>query len=155
MEVIKVESLEKSFGELSVLKDISFSVNEGEVLAILGPLGLGQVHAAAMHHPTSRKPRAAPSRSGTKESWTKGVYADKATLRRALLKLGLVFQDFNLFPHFSVLRNITEAQEVVLGRTREESRAKALELLDKMGLADKAASYPLRALRRAEAARPL
>ncbi|MFA6506782.1 MAG: amino acid ABC transporter ATP-binding protein, partial [Treponemataceae bacterium] len=71
-----------------------------------------------------------------------GVYADKETLREICLMLGLVFQNFNLFPHFSVLRNITEAQTRVLGRSKAESEKTAGELLVKMGLSDKENAYP-------------
>jgi polar amino acid transport system ATP-binding protein len=71
-----------------------------------------------------------------------GVYAPAAALREICLKAGLVFQNFNLFPHFSAERNITEAQVHVLNRSREEAAARAQALLAKMGLSDKARSYP-------------
>jgi polar amino acid transport system ATP-binding protein len=141
MEVIKVDSLAKSYGELDVLKDISFSVHKGEVLAILGPSGSGKSTLLRIitHLETAE--------AGTIEvcgqrMLDSGRYADKATLREVLLKLGLVFQDFNLFPHFSVLRNVTEAQELVLGRGKIESASIARALLDRMGLSDKAEAYP-------------
>jgi polar amino acid transport system ATP-binding protein len=141
MDVVHVEHLSKSFGDLRVLSDVSFSVHEGEVLAIIGPSGSGKstLLRAVTHLETAT--------SGTIEiCGTRilhdGAYADAATLRGALLKLGLVFQDFNLFPHFSVLRNVTEAQVRVLRRTQAEARDVALALLDKMGLAGKAAAFP-------------
>jgi polar amino acid transport system ATP-binding protein len=141
MEILKVENLAKSYGELKVLKDISFSVHKGEVLAILGPSGSGKstLLRAITHLETAQ--------AGTIEICGQkvldaGTYADKATLREALLKLGLVFQDFNLFPHFSVLRNVTEAQERVLRRGRIESANIARALLAKMGLEDKVEAYP-------------
>ena len=71
-----------------------------------------------------------------------GVYAEKNELRRIGLDVGLVFQNFNLFPHFSVLRNITEAQQIVLGRDKDHSREIAMDLLKKMNLETKALSYP-------------
>ena len=71
-----------------------------------------------------------------------GIYTDKNTQRAIGLDIGLVFQNFNLFPHFSVLRNITEAQRIVLGKSKEESETVAMELLKKMGLESKAGSYP-------------
>lgn len=71
-----------------------------------------------------------------------GIYTDKNTQRAIGLDIGLVFQNFNLFPHFSVLRNITEAQCIVLGKSKKESETVAMELLKKMGLESKAGSYP-------------
>jgi polar amino acid transport system ATP-binding protein len=71
-----------------------------------------------------------------------GVYAHRDALREICLKVGLVFQNFNLFPHFSVTRNITEAQVRVLRRSKAEAEERARALLEKMGLSDKAASYP-------------
>jgi polar amino acid transport system ATP-binding protein len=141
MEILKIENLAKSYGGLVVLKDISFSVHKGEVLAILGPSGSGKstLLRAITHLETAQ--------AGTIEVCGQkvldaGTYADKTTLREALLKLGLVFQDFNLFPHFSVLRNVTEAQERVLRRGKIESANIARALLAKMGLEDKAEAYP-------------
>ena len=141
MEVVTVERLSKSFGDLEVIKDISFSVNKGEVLAILGPSGSGKstLLRAITHLETAS--------GGTidvcgKRMLDNGVYADKETLRAVLLKLGLVFQDFNLFPHFSVLRNITEAQVRVLRRSPAEAEGIALALLERMSLSDKASAYP-------------
>lgn len=141
MEVIKVENLSKSYGTLEVIKDISFTVRQGEVLAIIGPSGSGKstllrsiTHLEEVQG-GSITVHGVPMVSG-------GVYADKDTLRTILLKLGLVFQNFNLFPHFSVLRNITEAQVRVLGRSPAEAERVARALLEKMGLTDKAAAYP-------------
>jgi len=141
MDVVTVEHLSKSFGDLRVLSDISFSVHEGEVLAILGPSGSGKSTILRAITHLEEASGGTIAICGT-PIVTDGVYADAATLRRALLQLGLVFQDFNLFPHFSVLRNITEAQERVLGRSKAEAREVALGLLEKMGLAAKAAAYP-------------
>ena len=72
----------------------------------------------------------------------RAVYADKATLKQVRGKFGLVFQNFNLFPHYSVLKNLTDAQIHVLGRSREEAERRALALLDKMGLGDRGSAYP-------------
>jgi polar amino acid transport system ATP-binding protein len=141
MDVVTVEHLSKSFGDVQVLSDISFSVHQGEVLAIIGPSGSGKstLLRAVTHLETVSRGSIAICGTRIVDA---GVYADPPTLRSALLKLGLVFQDFNLFPHFSVLRNVTEAQVRVLGRGKDEARQVALALLEKMGLADKAAAYP-------------
>jgi polar amino acid transport system ATP-binding protein len=141
MDVVQVEHLSKSFGDLQVLSDISFSVHQGEVLAIIGPSGSGKSTLLRAVTHLEEADRGTIAICGTRIV-EDGAYADPATLRSALLKLGLVFQDFNLFPHFSVLRNVTEAQVRVLGRGKGEARDVALALLEKMGLAGKAAAYP-------------
>ncbi|HYD39414.1 MAG TPA: amino acid ABC transporter ATP-binding protein [Anaeromyxobacter sp.] len=141
MDVVQVEHLSKSFGEHTVISDVSFSVHRGEVLAIIGPSGSGKstLLRAITHLETVER---GTITIGGIRLVHDGVYADPATLRRALLQLGLVFQDFNLFPHFTVLRNVTEAQVRVLGRDRARADEVALGLLDKMGLAGKASAYP-------------
>ncbi len=141
MDVVQVEHLSKSYGPLRVLSDLSFSVHQGEVLAIIGPSGSGKSTVLRCLTHLEEAERGTISIAGT-SILQDGAYADPATLRAALLKLGLVFQDFNLFPHFSVLRNLTEAQERVLRRGKAEARARAMALLEKMGLAEKAAAYP-------------
>ena len=140
-EILSVTALRKEFGELSVLKDISFSVHRGEVLGIIGPSGSGKstlLRCVCQLERVSGGSVSVCGRSMVKD----GVYAPKAELRRIALNVGLVFQNFNLFPHFSVLRNITEAQRAVLGKSRAESEAVAMELLAKMGLESKAFAYP-------------
>ncbi len=141
IDVLTVEHLSKSYGDLRVLSDLSLSLHQGEVLAVIGPSGSGKstLLRVITHLETAQ---VGTITVGGTPILRDGVYADAATLRTALLKLGLVFQDFNLFPHFSVLRNVTEAQVRVLRRPAEEARAVALALLAKMGLADKSAAYP-------------
>jgi polar amino acid transport system ATP-binding protein len=141
MEIIKVRGLSKSFGALQVLKDISFTVNQGEVVAILGPSGSGKSTLLRCICHLELADGGSIALDG-RDLVRDGVYAPAASLREICLKLGLVFQNFNLFPHFSVLRNITEAQVHVLHRNTEEAEQRARELLEKMGLQDKAAGYP-------------
>lgn len=139
--VIVVDHLSKSFGATEVIKDISFTVNRGEVLAVIGPSGSGKSTLLRTITHLEEAGGGSISVCGT-PIVTDGVYAEAATLRSAVLKLGLVFQNFNLFPHFSVLRNITEAQVHVLKRSRAEAEKVAYALLEKMGLSDKSKAYP-------------
>ena len=140
-EIIKVEHLKKSFGQLEVLKDISFSLHQGEVLGIIGPRGRGNSTLLRCFCQLETVTGGTINISG-RNLVENGIYTDKNTQRAIGLDIGLVFQNFNLFPHFSVLRNITEAQCIVLGKSKEESETVAMELLKKMGLESKAGSYP-------------
>jgi ABC-type polar amino acid transport system, ATPase component len=141
MEIINVEHLSKSFGTLEVIKDISFSVHRGEVLAIIGPSGSGKSTLLRSVNHLETVTGGTITVSG--EVMVKdGVYATPEVLRSICLKVGLVFQNFNLFPHFSVLRNITEAQVHVLRRSPADAEKRARELLAKMNLSAKADSYP-------------
>ena len=141
MEIIKVTGLSKSFGKLEVLKNISFSVNQGEVVAIIGPSGSGKSTLLRCITHLELVDQGSITLTG-KDLARDGIYARPEHLREICLKVGLVFQNFNLFPHFSVMRNITEAQIHVLGRDKTDADQRALALLEKMGLSDKAKSYP-------------
>jgi polar amino acid transport system ATP-binding protein len=141
MEIIKVRELVKFFGSLEVLKNISFSVDKGEVVAVIGPSGSGKSTLLRCITHLELVDGGNVTLAG-KDMVKDGVYAHAADLREICLKLGLVFQNFNLFPHFSAMRNITEAQMRVLRRTRAEAEERARLLLEKMGLSDKAGSYP-------------
>lgn len=140
-EVIRVENLSKSFGSLEVIKDISFSVHKGDILGIIGPSGSGKSTLLRCICQLEQVTGGNISICGNKMV-DNGVYADKETLRKIGLNVGLVFQNFNLFPHFSVLKNITEAQRVVLNKDKVEAEYIAYELLKKMNLESKANSYP-------------
>jgi polar amino acid transport system ATP-binding protein len=141
MEIIKVSGLSKSFGDLKVLKDISFTVNQGEVVAILGSSGSGKsTLLRCINH--LEIVDGGSIAIDNQDLVRDGVYVPAAALRESCLKLGLVFQNFNLFPHFSVIRNITEAQIHVLRRNRNDAEKRALDLLVKMGLSEKADGYP-------------
>lgn len=140
-EIIRVDHLKKSFGDFEVLKDISFSLHQGEVLGIIGPSGSGKSTLLRCICQLETVTGGTINISG-RNLVENGIYTDKNTQRAIGLDIGLVFQNFNLFPHFSVLRNITEAQCIVLGKSKEESETVAMELLKKMGLESKAGSYP-------------
>lgn len=138
VELLKIENLEKSFGNNKVLRDISLSVTEGEVLAIIGPSGGGKstlLRCAVMLEKAD---------SGSIKYLDKYevIGADNKTSAEIRRCFGLVFQDFNLFPHFSVLKNITEAPVHVQKIPVKEAEKTARELLVKMGLSDKADAYP-------------
>lgn len=139
--IIQVENLSKSYGSLCVIKDISFSVQKGEVLGIIGPSGSGK--STLLRCITQLETVSDGSiRICGEDLVRKGIYAHKKQLRQVGLKVGLVFQNFNLFPHFSVLKNITEAQVSVLGLKQSVAEERARELLKKVGLAEKEKSYP-------------
>jgi polar amino acid transport system ATP-binding protein len=141
MEIIRVTELSKSFGALEVLKKISFTVNQGEVVAIIGPSGAGKSTLLRCVTHLELVDSGSITLTG-KDMVKEGVYAHAEHLREICLKVGLVFQNFNLFPHFSVMRNITEAQVHVLGRKKAEAENRAQALLAKMGLCEKAKNYP-------------
>ena len=145
MEVIKVQNLRKSFGKLEVIKDISFSVYKGEILGIIGPSGSGK--STMLRCITQLETVSGGSIDICGENLVKTVngkpiYASKDECRKIVLKTGLVFQNFNLFPHFSVLQNVMEAQVHVLHRSKEEARETAISFLKKVGLEDKINAYP-------------
>ena len=149
MEVIRVEHLKKTFygkgKKLDVIKDISFHVDKGEVIGILGPSGSGKSTLLRCITQLEQPDGGTISICGqtlVKDENGSAVFSDKNVLRECALKTGLVFQNFNLFPHFSVLRNITEAQIHVLHKTKEEAEETAMSLLKKMGLESKAEDYP-------------
>lgn len=140
-QIIQVENLQKSFGSLNVIKDISFSVYEGNVLGIIGPSGSGK--STLLRCITQLTDVSGGSITICGKSMVHdGVYADSLKLREIGLALGLVFQNFNLFPHFSVLQNITDAQIHVLKTPKAQAVETAMNLLKKMGLESKAHSYP-------------
>ena len=139
--IVKVTNLSKSFGKLEVIKDVSFSVEKGQVLGIIGPSGSGK--STMMRCINQLETVSGGTIEICGETLVKdGIYADKKKLREIGLHSGLVFQNFNLFPHFSVLKNITEAQIHVLKRSKAEAEEIARKLLTKMGLQNKEAAYP-------------
>ena len=146
MSILSVKNISKSFGKLDVLNDISFNVEQGEVISIIGPSGSGKSTLLRCINQFEKIDSGECEICGitmTKNDENgKAVYADNKTLHDIRLKIGLVFQNFNLFPHMSVLKNITEAPVHVLKQDKAQAEQTAMELLGKMGLADKANEYP-------------
>lgn len=144
--IIRFEKVTKSFGELVVLRELDFDVAPAEKVAIIGPSGSGKTTILRILM-TLEKPNAGIVYVDGEPLWHKEVNgrlveADEKHLRRMRGKIGMVFQQFNLFPHMTVLRNITEAPIHVLGLSREEAEARAMELLDMVGIAEKIDAYP-------------
>lgn len=141
-EIIKIENLKKTFNDnLEILKGISFSVQKGEVLSIIGPSGSGKSTLLRCISQLEDVTDGSITICG-KKLVENGVYVDKKLKHEIILKSGLVFQNFNLFPHYSVLKNVTEPQIQVLKRPKDEAEQTAMELLKRMGLAEKAQNYP-------------
>ena len=133
---VKVDRLYKSFGNLKVLREITTEIHKGEVIAIIGPSGCGKSTFLRclnlLEIPTSGK-----------------IYIDgvditlpKADIMKIRQKVGMVFQHFHLFPHMTVLQNVIYAPVKVKQVAKDEARLKGLELLEKVGLSDKADVYP-------------
>ena len=144
--VVLLEHAQKSFGGTPVLKDISLKVQPGEVVAVIGPSGGGKstLLRCMTRLETLDAGRLAYGDLVVAESDGAGAaaYAPKAVLKEAKTRFGLVFQNFNLFPHYSVLKNITDAPLHVQKRPKDEVLAAARGLLAKMGLAGKEDMVP-------------
>ena len=146
MNVLEIENLKKSFNGREVLHDISLSVAEGEVVAVIGPSGSGKstllrcatlletMDGGALRY--LGRTAAEPGPDG------KTIYANAQALKEIRTSFGLVFQSFNLFPHYSVLKNITDAPIHVQKRPHGEAVKTAMALLEKMGLGERADAYP-------------
>ncbi|WP_153122836.1 amino acid ABC transporter ATP-binding protein [Peribacillus tepidiphilus] len=136
--MIKIENLHKYFGKLEVLKGITTSINEGEVVAIIGPSGSGKSTFLRcmnlLEQPTEGK------------IWINNqeITSKKTNIMKVRENVGMVFQHFHLFPHKTVLENLTYAPMKVKGLSKAEADQKAVELLKKVGLAEKANEYPNR-----------
>ena len=142
---LEMNHIKKTFGELEVLKDISLSVHKGEVVSVIGPSGSGKSTLLRCATMLEKMDGGELSFLGEKAAWEengKCVYANKKQLKEIRKNFGLVFQNFNLFPHYTVMKNITDAPIHVQKRNKDEVYREARDLLAKMGLSDKEDAYP-------------
>ena len=145
--MLSMRGIHKSFGELSVLRGIDLSLARGEVLAIIGSSGSGKSTLLRCINKLETIDRGGITIRGEKLCWTKdgettATYASTADERRILMSTGMVFQQFNLFPHMTVIENLIEAPIHVKGQSRDEILPYARELLAKVGLTDRENYYP-------------
>ena len=143
--LLEMKHVKKTFGSLEVLKDISIEVNEGEVVAIIGPSGSGKstfLRCATLLENMDEGTLSYCGDSATINESGAAQYVDKKKLHSIRNNFGLVFQNFNLFPHFSVLKNVIDAPINEQKRDKAEVTAEARELLKKVGLENKEDSYP-------------
>lgn len=145
MLYLEMNDVKKSFGDLCVLNGISLQVHEGEVLSIIGPSGSGKstlLRIATLLETMDSGDLSYMGENAVTMVNGKSIYEKPAKLKLLKENFGLVFQNFNLFPHYTVMQNITDAPIVVQKRNKAEVYEEARELLKKMGLSDKEDYYP-------------
>ncbi len=145
MKYLEMKHVKKSFGDLSVLRDISISVEEGEVVAIIGPSGSGKstlLRCATLLEKMDEGTLSFCEKAATCNKAGKTIYVGAKELHELKNLFGLVFQNFNLFPHYSVLKNVADAPIHVQKREKDEVIEEAIMLLKKVGLDQKADNYP-------------
>ncbi len=146
MKVLEINHCNKKFGDNEVLKDISLSVSEGQVVSVIGPSGSGKstlLRCATLLETMDGGDLVYLGEYAAKaDAEGKAGYSDQESLKKIKKNFGLVFQNFNLFPHYSVMRNITEPPILIGKRPKDEVYREARVLLEKMGLSDKEDAYP-------------
>lgn len=146
MSVLEIKHIKKHFDDLKVLKDISLSVDKGDVLSIIGPSGSGKSTLLRCAVNLEKIDGGEINYNGKSMVKTTDsglvVYAKKGDLKEIKSMYGLVFQNFNLFPHYSVWKNVTDAPLKIQKRDKNEVEKSATELLKKMGILDKKDAYP-------------
>ena len=134
--LIRVENLQKAFGDLQVLTGLDIEINRGDVMVVIGPSGSGKSTFLRclnlLEMPTG----------GRIEFNGSDITDKKTNINIHRQKMGMVFQHFNLFPHLSILQNLTIAPIKLLKKSKEEAEARAMQLLERVGLADRAGAYP-------------
>ncbi len=146
--LLEIRHMRKAFDELGVLRDISLTVRRGEVVSVIGPSGSGKSTMLRCATLLERMDGGSLTYLGQtvcrpeKGDDGEAVYVPKNELRKFHRYFGLVFQSFNLFPHYSVIRNITDAPVKVAGVPKKEAYDTGMELLQRLGLEDKADAYP-------------
>ena len=145
MKLLEINHCKKAFGETDVLHDISLNVEKGEVVAIIGPSGSGKstlLRCATLLETMDDGDLVYLGKAAARSENGQAVYAGKKELREIQGYFGLVFQNFNLFPHYSVMKNIIDAPIHVQKKSKQEAIQTAKALLEKMGLTGKEDSYP-------------
>ncbi len=150
MILLETNNIKKSFGDVQILRDVSMNVEKGEVISILGPSGSGKttflrclamletIDSGEISYLGEKAATTHTDSSGT----ARAVYAKGKELKKIKSYFGLVFQNFNLFPHYTVMQNLTDAPIHVQGVSREEAQKRAEHLLERIGMTDRAGHYP-------------
>lgn len=141
MAIMRVSNLKKSYGNLEVLKNVTFEIEKNDVVAIIGPSGSGK-STMLRSLVYLEQINGGSIQVGTEYLVQDGTYATSQEIKRMTSKMGMVFQHFNLFPHLTVKENLELAPKIVKGEGEAEIRKRSEELLAKVGLSDKAGAYP-------------